>query len=342
MTTKEAPKPKLTRADFVSDQEVRWCPGCGDYSILTQAQKVLADIGLAREKHVFISGIGCSSRFPYYLSTYGMHSIHGRAPTIATGLKCVRPDLTVWVVTGDGDGLSIGGNHLIHTMRRNVDLKILLFNNKIYGLTKGQYSPTSEQGKRTKSTPYGSIDYPFQTLSVALAAEATFVARTIDRSPQHLQEILKAAYEHKGTAFVEILQNCPIFNDGAFSQATESDTKNDSVVLLQEGQPLVFGNDHDKGVRLSGTELEIVDLKTHPNARDTLLVHDSTRADPTPAFLLSRLENPQHPIAVGVFRNVRRPAYDEMLTEMVAKARRKETPDLQALITGPETWTVTG
>ena len=339
MTAPTAPPPKLTRKDFVSNQEVRWCPGCGDYSILAQVQRALASLDLPREEHVFISGIGCSSRFPYYMDTYGMHSIHGRAPTIATGLKCARPDLTVWVVTGDGDSLSIGGNHLIHVLRRNVNLNILLFNNRIYGLTKGQYSPASEQGKRTKSSPAGSIDYPFQPLSLAIAAEATFVARTVDRNAKHLQETLRAAYAHQGTSFVEILQNCPIFNDGAWKDATEAATKHDRTIMLEEGKCLIFGNDQDKGVRLVGTELETVDLRGGGVDLDSLLVHDSSRPDPTPAFLLSRFAWPQQPIPMGIFRRIERPSYDSMLSERVDSAREKGA-DLQALLTGPETWTV--
>ncbi|MBI4616126.1 MAG: 2-oxoacid:ferredoxin oxidoreductase subunit beta [Planctomycetes bacterium] len=342
MATEPAAKKAPNRQDFVSGAEVRWCPGCGDYSILAQTQKVMAEIGIARERHVFVSGIGCSSRFPYYMATYGIHSIHGRAPTLATGLKCARPDLVVWIVTGDGDALSIGGNHLIHTMRRNVDVKILLFNHRIYGLTKGQYSPTSEKGKKTKSSPLGTIDYPFRALSVAIAAEATFVARTVDRYTQHLQDTLRAAYEHRGTAFVEILQNCPIFNDGAHAYATESDMKGENVVLLSEGKPLVYGNEKDKGIRMAGTVLEKVDLARDPEARSTLIVHDSARSDPTVAFLLSRLDHPDHPLPIGVLRRVARPTYDGMLLAQVETARRGRTPDLAALLAGTETWTVDG
>jgi 2-oxoglutarate ferredoxin oxidoreductase subunit beta len=243
--------PKLSRKDFVSDQDVRWCPGCGDYAILAQVQKVMPELGVPRENFVFLSGIGCSSRFPYYMNTYGFHTIHGRAPAIATGLKASRPDLSVWVATGDGDALSIGGNHLIHALRRNIDINILLFNNRIYGLTKGQYSPTSEQGKITKSTPLGSVDHPFNPISVALGAEGTFVARSIDVEAKHLQTIVRRAYEHKGTAFVEILQNCNIFNDGAFANLTEKDIKADTQLVLEHGKPLIFGKNRDKGIRLT-------------------------------------------------------------------------------------------
>ena len=285
---------KLTRKDFVSDQDVRWCPGCGDYAILAQVQKVMPELGVPRENIVFISGIGCSSRFPYYMNTYGFHSIHGRAPAIATGLKVARPELSVWVVTGDGDGLSIGGNHLIHILRRNVDVNILLFNNRIYGLTKGQYSPTSEQGKVTKSTPLGSIDYPFNPLSVALGAEATFVARTIDVEAKHLQDIVKRAYEHRGTSFVEILQNCNIFNDGAFAPLTEKDTKADAQLVLEHGKPLIFGKNRDKGIRMSGHSLEVVQLGNGVSESD-LIVHDET--DTALAFLLSLMTPPQFPHA---------------------------------------------
>src|SRR5688500_11122973 len=265
------PLPVMKATDYASDQEIRWCPGCGDYSILLQTKKVFAKLGLDRTKTVFISGIGCSSRFPYYMNTYGFHSIHGRAPTFATGLKLARPDLSIWVVTGDGDGLSIGGNHLMHIIRRNVDVKILLFNNRIYGLTKGQYSPTSEQGKKTKSTPMGAPDYPIRPLSIAIGAEATFVARSIDMDVKHLEYVLERAAKHKGTAFVEIYQNCNIFNDGAFEYATDKTTKSETTIYLEQGKPLVFGQTGDKGIRLREMNPEVVDLAT--TAKDDLLVH---------------------------------------------------------------------
>src|SRR5271156_5752633 len=262
----------LNRKDFVSDQEVRWCPGCGDYAILAAVQKTMPEFGIAPENTVFISGIGCSSRFPYYMNPYGFHSIHGRAPTIATGLKLARPDLTVWMVTGDGDALSIGGNHFMHAIRRNVDIKILLFNNRIYGLTKGQYSPTSEQGKKTKSTPMGSPEYPIRPLSIAIGAEASFAARAIDIDVKHLEYVLERAAKHVGTAFVEIYQNCNIFNDGAFEYATDKSFKGDTTVYLDHGKPMIFGKSSEKGIRLHGTSPEVVELKDVPS--DDLLIHD--------------------------------------------------------------------
>src|SRR5438034_511259 len=279
---------KLTLKDFKSDQEVRWCPGCGDYAILAAVQAFMPELNIPRERIVFISGIGCSSRFPYYMNTYGMHSIHGRAPAIATGLATSRPDLSVWVVTGDGDLLSIGGNHLIHALRRNVNLKILLFNNQIYGLTKGQYSPTSERGKITKSTPMGSLDWPFNPVSVALGAEATFVARTIDSDRKHLTEVLRRASQHRGAAFVEIYQNCPIFNDGAFDLLTERDLRDDNQIRLQHGRPIRFGPDGGRGGRLTG-QASVDMVEVAEVGEDQLLVHDEQRDDPSLAFMLSRL-----------------------------------------------------
>jgi 2-oxoglutarate ferredoxin oxidoreductase subunit beta len=332
--------PTLTAADFASDQDVRWCPGCGDYSILAQMKKVMPQLGIARENVVFISGIGCSSRFPYYMNTYGMHSIHGRAPAIATGLKCVRHDLQVWVVTGDGDGLSIGGNHFLHLMRRNVDLKILLFNNRIYGLTKGQYSPTSPLGKINKSAPMGVIDNPLNPLSVAIGCEATFVARSIDVNIKHLGETLKRAAEHKGTAFVEIYQNCNIFNDGAFDYATSKDSKLDTTVELEHGKPLIFGKNKNKGIRLNGTEPEVVELGKGIS-EDDLLFHDEKAPEPTLAYLLSRMRHPEFPEPIGVFRAVDAPKYDVELNKQVDAAREKKGPgDLDALFNSGETWTV--
>ena len=302
-----APTPltALTAKDFASDQEVRWCPGCGDFSILAQMKKVLASLNIPREQLVFISGIGCSSRFPYYLNTYGFHTIHGRAPTIATGLKLSRPDLSVWVITGDGDGLSSGGNHLIHAMRRNVDLKILLFNNEIHGLTKGQFSPTSRVGTRTKSSPHGSLETPLRPLSLALGAEATFVARTIDVDVEHLSETLMRAAAHKGTAFVEIYQNCKIYNDGVFEYATDKSAKADNLLYLQHGKPLVFGTDETRALRLKGLKPEIVTL-TNGDGREQLLIHDEAADEPTLAFLLSRMVFPDFPEVVGVLRCVQR------------------------------------
>src|SRR5437764_7888542 len=277
--------PTLTAKDLASDQDVRWCPGCGDYSILAQMKKALAGLDIPREKLVFVSGIGCSSRFPYYMNTYGFHSIHGRAPTVATGLKLARPDLQVWVITGDGDGLSIGGNHLVHAIRRNVDLKIVLFNNEIYGLPKGQYSPTSRLGTRTKSSPLGSIDPPLRPLSLAIGAEATFVARTLDVDVQHLTETLKRAAHHKGSAFVEVYQNCKIFNDGVFEYATDKTVKADNALFLEHGKPLIFGKDRNKGIRLNGLSPEVVEVGKDCGP-DDLLIHDETAEEPSLAYLL--------------------------------------------------------
>ena len=334
----ESAMPAYTRKDFTSDQEVRWCPGCGDYSILAQMQRVLPDIGVRKEKIVFISGIGCSSRLPYYLDTYGFHSIHGRAPTLATGLKLTRPELSVWVITGDGDGLSIGGNHLLHVMRRNVDVNVILFNNQIYGLTKGQYSPTSELGKRTKSSPYGNIDFPIRPLSVALAAEATFVARTIDRDTKHLQQILKAAAAHRGTSFVEIYQNCNIFNDGAFAAFADKGVRADRTLMLEHGQPLVFGSERLRGIRLRDFRPEVVSLDDVPVPE--LLVHDAARQDPSLAMLLDRMTYPEFPVPVGVFRQVVRPTYEQLLEDQLEGARGKGVEDLDTLFRQGNTWVV--
>jgi len=331
---------KLSAKDFKSDQEVRWCPGCGDYSILAAMQRFMPELGIPREKIVFISGIGCSSRFPYYMNTYGMHSIHGRAPAIATGLSASRPDLTVWVVTGDGDALSIGGNHLIHALRRNVNLKILLFNNRIYGLTKGQYSPTSELGKITKSTPAGSTDSPFNPLSLALGAEATFVARTIDSDAKHLQSVLRAAAEHEGSAFVEIYQNCNIFNDGAFELLKDPETRDEHLIRLEHGQPITFGADG----RFSVTHPEgSFGLKVEEGG--TPIVHDATVDDPAYAFALSRLSGSDlNTTPIGVFRDVKRPSYDELVQKqlMEAKAQATGTPEemLDDLLSAGDTWTI--
>jgi 2-oxoglutarate ferredoxin oxidoreductase subunit beta len=332
--------PTLTAKDLASDQEVRWCPGCGDYSILAQMKKALAPLGIPREKMVMISGIGCSSRFPYYMNTYGFHTIHGRAPTLATGLKAARPDLQIWVITGDGDGLSIGGNHLIHAIRRNVDMKIILFNNEIYGLTKGQYSPTSRIGTRTKSSPLGSIDNPLRPLSVAIGAEGTFVARTIDVDINHLTETLKRAAAHKGTAFVEIYQNCKIFNDGVFEYATDKSIKADNALYLGHGKPLVFGKDRNKGIRLHGLDPEVVTLGSGITV-DDLLIHDERAEEPSLAYLLSRMVYPRFPECVGVFRCVERPTYDDLLNKQIedvikAKGRGK----LEDLFVSDDTWVV--
>ncbi|MFD5147996.1 2-oxoacid:ferredoxin oxidoreductase subunit beta [Streptomyces sp. NPDC058401] len=336
---------KQSMKDFKSDQEVRWCPGCGDYAVLAAVQGFMPELGLAKENIVFVSGIGCSSRFPYYMDTYGMHSIHGRAPAIATGLATSRRDLSVWVVTGDGDALSIGGNHLIHALRRNVNLKILLFNNRIYGLTKGQYSPTSEVGKITKSTPMGSLDAPFNPVSLAIGAEASFVARTVDSDRKHLTEVLRAAAAHEGTALVEIYQNCNIFNDGAFEVLKDHEQAQEAVIRLEQGQPIRFGVDNAKGVvRNAATgDLEVVTVT--PENESRILVHDASSASPTNAFALSRLADPDtlHQTPIGVFRNVRRPVYDTLMAEQLETAvDRSGKGDLGALLSGNDTWTVVG
>ena len=333
----------LTKKDFSSDQEIRWCPGCGDYSILAAVQSVLPELGIAKEKFVFVSGIGCSSRFPYYMSTFGFHTIHGRAPAVATGVKLANPDLSVWVVTGDGDGLSIGGNHLIHLLRRNVGLKILLFNNRIYGLTKGQASPTSELGKRTKSTPYGTVERPFNALSLALGSDATFVARSVDVYPKHLRETLARAAAHEGTAFVEIYQNCNIFNDGAFDTMTEREVRNDAQIELVHGEPLVFGKDRDRGIRFRNEGLEVVRLGQDGITEKDLLIHDEARTRPSRAFNLSRMEHPDFPVPIGVFRAVQSPTYEAGVHAQIARAREKEGPgDFSRLLSEGDVWEVQG
>jgi 2-oxoglutarate ferredoxin oxidoreductase subunit beta len=330
-----------TKKDFTSDQEVRWCPGCGDYAILAALQSFMPTLGIKRENTVFISGIGCAARLPYYMNTYGMHSIHGRAPAIATGLATTRPDLSVWVIGGDGDLLSIGGNHLIHALRRNVNLKILLFNNRIYGLTKGQYSPTSEVGKNTKSTPMGSVDRPLNPVSIALGAEATFVARTVDSDRKHLTATLQAAAEHRGAAFVEILQNCDIYNDGAFEIVKDVENRDQHVVWLESGQPVRFGTDGSKGVRISQRgSLEVVDVDSTSEA--SLLVHNPQQDEPELAFALSRLGNIDSGVTpLGVFRAVSRPAYDDEARAQVAQAQEQRgRGDLAALLSSGDTWTI--
>ncbi|KAA9151087.1 2-oxoacid:ferredoxin oxidoreductase subunit beta [Amycolatopsis acidicola] len=326
--------------EYKSDQEVRWCPGCGDYVVLNTVQSFLPTLGLKRENIVFISGIGCSSRFPYYLNTYGMHSIHGRAPAIATGLATTRPDLSVWVVTGDGDALSIGGNHLIHALRRNVNLKILLFNNRIYGLTKGQYSPTSEPGKVTKSTPMGSVDTPFNPISLALGAEASFVGRALDSDKAGLTEVLTAAAQHRGSAVVEIYQNCPIFNDGAFDVLKDKDEAATRLIPLKAGQPIRFGPEQEFGVTSTGWGGFEVG-KVAEIGEENLVVHDPTIEDTAYAFALSRIGD-QHlnHTPTGIFRQVQRPTYDDQARAQVEDARTQHKPDLQSLLTGKDTWTV--
>ncbi|MFC4112822.1 2-oxoacid:ferredoxin oxidoreductase subunit beta [Nonomuraea zeae] len=324
--------------DFKSDQEVRWCPGCGDYAILAAVQSFLPELGLKRENIVFVSGIGCSSRFPYYLNTYGFHSIHGRAPAIATGLAASRPDLSVWVITGDGDALSIGGNHLIHALRRNVNLNILLFNNRIYGLTKGQYSPTSEVGKITKSTPMGSLDKPFNPISLAIGAEASFVARTIDSDRKHLQSVLREATAHQGTSLVEIYQNCNIFNDNAFEQLKDPEIRDDITLRLEHGQPIVSST--KAAVRAANGSIEVVARDTV--SADQILVHDAHNPDPSVAFALSRLDEPafEH-VPIGIFRQVSRPAYDVLMAEQLEEAvAQKGSADLSELLLGGDTWRI--
>jgi len=327
----------LTKKDFASDQEVKWCPGCGDYSILSTMQSFLPELGIPRENIVFISGIGCSSRFPYYLNTFGMHSIHGRAPTIATGLAISRPDLTVFVITGDGDSLSIGGNHLIHSLRRNIELKIILFNNRIYGLTKGQYSPTSEQGKVTKSTPLGSLDTPFNPISLALGAEASFVARSVDSDRKHLTETLRAASAHKGSALIEIYQNCPIFNDGAFDIVKDSETKDAALLQMVHGEPIKSST---HGLVHDGASLKLVELGTVPESE--LVVHDAHNPDPAYAFALSRLSSSElNHVPVGIFRDVPRPGYSSLVNNQVADIIAAQgAGDLATLLTSGDTWTV--
>ncbi len=331
----------LTRKDFQSDQEVRWCPGCGDYSILAAMQFLLPDFDVKPENMVFVSGIGCAARFPYYMNTYGIHSIHGRAPAVATGVALARPDLDVWVISGDGDALSIGGNHLIHSLRRNVNLKILMFNNQIYGLTKGQYSPTSEVGKVTKSSPFGSLDHPFNPISVALGAEASFVARTHDMDRKHLMETLHRAHEHKGAAFVEVYQNCNVFNDGAFAAITAKEHRSDMLIPLEHGQPIRFGADGERGVMLNEYgEAHVVDVADV--GVDALLVHDEHRPDPSVAFSLSRLaDTPTEPTPIGVLRDVQRPTYEgEVQRQLVTAVERSGPGDLGALLESGATWDV--
>lgn len=334
--------PALTAKDFATDQEVRWCPGCGDYSILAQVQKVMPTLGIPRENIAIISGIGCSSRFPYYMNTYGMHSIHGRATAVASGLKAARPELSVWIVTGDGDGLSIGGNHTIHLLRRNFNVNILLFNNQIYGLTKGQYSPTSEEHKITKSTPMGSIDHPFNPAALALGADATFVGRTMDRDPKHMQSMLLRANAHKGASFLEIYQNCNIFNDGAFEIFTEKGTKAQETIFLEHGKPLVFGANSERGIKLDGFKPVVVELNDG-HSTDDLWVHDEK--DIYKAQILTRIFDDPHkeghlPRPFGVFYETQRPCYEDMLEAQLTEAKAKKPADLDKLLRGNEVWTI--
>ncbi len=335
---------KFTSKELVTDQEVRWCPGCGDYSILKQVQTVIPELGIPREDIVFVSGIGCSSRFPYYMETYGMHSIHGRAAAIVSGLKCVRPELSIWMVSGDGDSLSIGGNHFIHLLRRNFDINLLLFNNEIYGLTKGQYSPTSHEGKVTKSTPMGSIDHPFNPIALALGANGTFIARSMDRDPVHLKEMLKRSHGHKGTSFLEIYQNCNVFNDGAFEIFTDKSSKKEETIIIEQDKPLIFGQNADKGIKLEGFKPVIVDLNASGNSANDLWIHDEK--DLTKAGILSRFfdrpeDGKEHlPRPFGVFYAVDRSCYEDGLKAQIDLAKSKKTADLDAILKGRETWMI--
>ncbi len=331
--------PVLTANDFASDQDIRWCPGCGDYSILAQMKKMLPELGLPPERIVFVSGIGCSSRFPYYMNTYGMHSIHGRAPAVATGLRVARPDLKVFVITGDGDALSIGGNHFVHLIRRNVNLTLVLFNNRIYGLTKGQYSPTSPEGQVTKSTPMGSVDHPLNPISVALGAEATFIARSVDTQIKHLAATLYRAAQHRGTAVVEVYQNCNVFNDGAWSYAQEKATREDTTLELEHGKPMIFGKNRDKGIRLNGLRPEIVDLSTGFPHSD-LLVHDE-KADSTLVHLLAKMRRPDMPEPIGVMRAVEAPIFEDQVRGQIDQAvASRGKGDLNKLFNSGDTWQV--
>lgn len=336
-TTQPCP---LKMKDFESNQDVRWCPGCGDYGVLAQIQKLLPTLGIPRENFAFISGIGCSSRFPYYMETYGMHSIHGRAPAIASGLKISRPELSVWVVTGDGDTLAIGGNHFIHAIRRNIGLKVILLNNRIYGLTKGQFSPTSEFGKKTKTTPLGSIDSPFSPVSLALGAGATFVARTIDTDYPHMQQTLRRAAEHKGTAIVEILQNCVVFNDGAYDSLSDKSIRADTRMLLEHGKPLLYGKDRNRGVRMRSLEPELVTVGENGVTESDLVVHDEKATNGGLAFFLSQFAAPL-PVPLGVFRAVESPAYEALNSQLAANTREQRGQGtLEKLFNSGDTWTI--
>lgn len=342
MTT-EVKDVKLTAKDFATDQDVRWCPGCGDYSILAQVQRSFPDmVDIKKENIVWISGIGCSSRFPYYMDTYGFHTIHGRAPAIATGVKVANPELSVWVATGDGDLLSIGGNHFIHACRKNINLKVLLFNNRIYGLTKGQYSPTSEKGKKTKTSPYGSVDFPFNPVSLALGSEATFVARTMDSSTKHMQQMIKRAAEHKGLAFLEIFQNCVIFNDGAFDMYSNKETRDDHLLFMEHGQPLLFGKNKDKGIKVSGAVPSVININEDGNSINDVLVHDEFDRNPARATLLAHLtDNPEFPTPMGIFRQISRPTLDGEIEQQISDVKAKKgIGDLEKQLFSGNTWEV--
>ena len=340
MITTKTEESNLTKKDFVTTNDVRWCPGCGDYAILNAVQRTMPELGIAKEKFVIVSGIGCSSRFPYYMNTYGFHTIHGRAPAVATGVKVANPELSVWLITGDGDGLSIGGNHLLHLLRRNLDINVLLFNNQIYGLTKGQYSPTSEVGKKTKSTPSGSVDYPVNPILFALGAEATFVARTVDSDQKHMNETFKAAQAHKGTSFVEVLQNCVIFNNKTFDPITNRENKVDQLLYLQEGKSLVFGQNSDKGIRLNGLDVEIVESTKGTNS-DEFLIHQPRNSNPAYATLLSQMTYPNFPTPMGIFRQLEgKETYEDSIVEQIETSQKNGEGSLQELLTGKNSWLV--
>lgn len=329
----------LTKKDFTSDQEVRWCPGCGDYAILNSVQKLVPTLGIPKENFVFISGIGCSSRFPYYMNTYGFHTIHGRAPAFATGVKIANPELSVWVITGDGDSLSIGGNHFMHALRRNININILLFNNRIYGLTKGQYSPTSEQGKKTKSSPYGSLDYPVSATSIALSADASFIARSYDINASHLQETMRQAAEHEGVSIIEIYQNCNIFNDKTHEPIVSKQTRSDQTIELEAGKPMIFGTESNKGIVLENGKPKVVTIGENGVTEKDILVHDPS--NDFQAFMLTQLEYPQFPVPMGVFRTVHKTPFEKLVHDQNnAVVEQKGQGDLSKLVTGSDTWTV--
>jgi len=333
---------KQTKKDFVTPNDVRWCPGCGDYAILNSLQRTLPELGIPKENYVVVSGIGCSSRFPYYMNTYGFHTIHGRAPTVATGVKVANPDLSVWMITGDGDGLSIGGNHLMHTLRRNVDINILLFNNRVYGLTKGQYSPTSPVGTKTKTTPMGSIDYPLNPILFALGAEATFIARTIDTNPKHMMQTFKAAHAHQGVSFVEILQNCVIFNDKTWDPVYGRQNRDDNLLHLQAGEPMVFGKEEKKGIVWNGSQPEIISLGDSTPEEKNVMVHTPDRPGSLYTAMLAEMTFPNFPMPIGVLRKVEKPTYDAQINQQIDEAidQRDGKADLQELINGVNTWKV--
>ncbi|MBK7866997.1 MAG: 2-oxoacid:ferredoxin oxidoreductase subunit beta [Ignavibacteriales bacterium] len=340
--TDTIPTVQLTAKDFSSDQDVKWCPGCGDYSILAQMQRISPTLGEKKEDFVWVSGIGCSSRFPYYMDTFGIHGIHGRAPSIASGVKIARPELAVWMASGDGDLLSIGGNHFIHTCRRNVGIKMILFNNRIYGLTKGQYSPTSEQGKKTKSTPFGSVDYPFKPAMVALGAGISFYARTIDREPKHMQEMMQKAAAHHGTTLIEVYQNCNIFNDGAYVHLTDKETKADHVLVLEDGQPMIFGKNRDKGIKLDGDIPIVIDLNDGVHSINDVWVHKEEDSSPVRAFILAEfIENPDLPVPIGCFRRHEKPTCEELVVDQINHVQEmKKVTSFDQLIGQGNVWTV--